>query len=105
MYSTLSSKIHCNVKPLPYVEANPNSMVIPYLSVGDIINVISSLNNSSAGYDEIPASIPKKCIDEYITPITYIVSLLIGEETFHSELKLAKIILMFKSGRSVMDNL
>ena len=28
-----------------YVEANPNSMVVPNLTVGDIINVISSLNN------------------------------------------------------------
>ena len=50
-------------------------MVTPSLTVGDIINVISSLNNSSAGYDEMPASILKKCIDEYITPITYLVNL------------------------------
>ena len=71
---TLSSNINCNVNPLSYVEANPNSMVTPYLTVGDIINVIYSLNNSSAGYDEMPASIPKKCIDEYITPIHVYVS-------------------------------
>ena len=49
--STLSSNIHCNVSPLSYVESNPNSMVIPNLTVGDIIYVISSLNNSSAGYN------------------------------------------------------
>ena len=73
--STLSSNIHCNVNPLSDVEANPNSMVPPYLTVRDIINVISSLNNSSAGYDEMPASILKKCIDEYITQITYLVKL------------------------------
>ena len=63
--STISSKIYCNVNSLSYVESNPNSMVIPNLTVGDIINVISSLNNSSAGYDEMHASILKKCIDEY----------------------------------------
>ena len=44
--STLSSNIYCNVNPLSYVEANPNSMVTPSLTVGDIINVISTLNNS-----------------------------------------------------------
>ena len=53
---------------------NTNSDVNPldYITVGDIINVISSLNNSSAGYDDMPASIMKKCIDEYITPLTYL---------------------------------
>ena len=70
MSSTLSSNIHYNVNPLSYVEANPNSMVTPSPAAGDIINVISSLNNSSAGYDEMAASILKKCIDEYIIPIT-----------------------------------
>ena len=102
--STLSSKIHCNVKPLSYVEANPNSMVIPNLTVGDIINAISSLNNSSAGYDEMPASILKKCIDEYITPITYLVNLSIRQGTFPNELKLAKVIPIFKSGNEQLIN-
>ena len=96
--SSLSSNIHCNVNPLSYVEANPNSMVTPSPTVGDIINVISSLNNSSAGYDEMPASILKKCIDEYITPITYLVNLSIRQGTFQNELKLAKVISIFKSG-------
>ena len=49
--SSLSSNIHCNANLLSYVEANPNSIVTPSLTVGDIINVISSLNNSSAGYE------------------------------------------------------
>ena len=43
--STLSRNIHCDVNPLAYVEANPNTMVIPNLTVGDIINVNSLLNN------------------------------------------------------------
>ena len=73
-------------------------MVTPYLTVGDIINVIYSLNNSSAGYDEMCASILKKCIDEFITLITYLVNLSIRQGTFPNELKLAKVILIFKSG-------
>ena len=98
MGSTLSSNIHCNVNPLSYVEANPYSMVTATLTVGDIMNVISSLNNSSAGYDEMLASILKKCIDEYITSITYLVNLSISQGTLPNELKLAKVILIFKSG-------
>ena len=102
--STLSNNIHCNVNPLSYVEANPNSMVRPYLTVEDIINVISPLNTSSAGYDEMPALILKKCIDEYITPIMYLVNLSIRQGTFPSELKLAKVIPIFKSGNEQLIN-
>ena len=36
--SSLSSNIHCNVNPLYYVEANPNSMVTPSLTVELLIN-------------------------------------------------------------------
>ena len=79
-------------------------MVTPYLTVGDIINVLSSLNNSSAGYDEMPASILKKCIDEYITSITYLVNLSISQGTFPNELKLAKFIPIFKSGNQQLIN-
>ena len=55
--STLSSNTHSIVNSLAHVEANPNIMVILNLTVGDIINVIYSLNNSSAAYDEMTASI------------------------------------------------
>ena len=47
---------------------------IPKLTVGDITNVISSLNKSSAGYDVMPVSLMKKCIAEYVIPITYLVN-------------------------------
>ena len=45
----------------------------------------------------MPAAILKKCIDEYITPLTYLVNLSIRQGTFPNELKLAKVILIFKS--------
>ena len=41
----------------------------------------------------------KKCTDEYITPITYPVNLSISQGTFSNELKLAKVIPIFKSGK------
>ena len=92
--SSLSSKISCNVNPLSYFEAN----------AGDIINVISSLNNLSVAYDEMPALILKKCMDKYITPITYLINLSVRQGTFPNKLKLAKVIPIFKSGHEQLIN-
>ena len=43
-------------------------------------------------------SIVMKCDDDYITPLTYFVNLLITKETFPNELKLAKVIFIVKFG-------
>ena len=50
------------------------------------------------------AKILKKCIHEYITPITYRVNFSIRQGTFPNELKLAKVILIFKSGNEKLIN-
>ena len=46
------------------------SMFIPYISEYEITEIIKSLKNSSAGYDNIPTSIAKQCIQHYIKPLT-----------------------------------
>ena len=43
------------------------------------MTVISTFNISAAGHDEIPAFIMKRCINEYITPLTYLINLSINE--------------------------
>ena len=55
------------------------------------------MKNSSPGYDEIPASILKQCIDTYIDPLTYLINLSINQGIFPSELKIAKVIPIYKS--------
>ena len=59
----------------------------------DIKTIIISLKNSSYGYDELSASIAKQCIYNYVVPLTYIISMT-------SELKLANVVPIFKSGES-----
>ena len=58
---------------------------------------MSSLKNSSPGYDEMPASILKQCIDTYIDPLTYLINVSINQGIFPSELKIAKVIYIYKS--------
>ena len=101
---SLTKNTNNDVNPLDYIQSNSKSIVIPDITVGDIINVIYSLNNSSAGYDDMPASIMKKCIDEYITPLTYLINYSIRQGVFPDELKIAKIIPIFKSGNEQCAN-
>ena len=55
------------------------------------------LSNSAAGYDEIPASIIKQLANYYAEPLTHLInqSILLGH--FPKELKLAKVLPIFKS--------
>ena len=74
------------------------SMFIPYISEYEIIEIIKSLKNSSAGYDNIPALIAKQCIQHYIKPLTYLINSSFECGIFPNELKLAKVIPIFKMG-------
>ena len=47
-------------------------------------------------YDDIPASIAKELINSYITPLTQLIN-----RSFLNQLKLAKVISVFKSGSSL----
>ena len=74
------------------------SMFIPYISEYEIIYLIKSLKNSSAGYDNIPASIAKQCnIQHYIKPLIYLINSSFECGIFPNELKLAKVIPIFKN--------
>ena len=52
----------------------------------EIIIVVYSLKNSYPGYDEMPASILKQCLDTYIDPLTYLINLSINQGIFPDEL-------------------
>ena len=95
--SILANSIHCNVNPLFYVDNIPNSIVIPDISQEAVISVIKSLKNSAPGYDDIPTSVMKKCINDYIAPLTYLVNMSIKQGIFPDELKIAKVFPIFKS--------
>ena len=50
------------------------------------------------GYDNIPASVAKQCIQHYIKPLTYLINSSFECGIFPNELKLAKVIPIFKNG-------
>ena len=96
----LANKISNTVSPLSYVHSVVNSIVISIITALEVRNIILSTKNSSPGWDDIPACVAKKCIDHYIDPLTHIINNSIQEGVFPSELKLARVVPLFKSGDS-----
>ena len=94
----LAQQIQSHINPLNYVNDTMKSMFIPYISEYEITETVKSLKNSSAGWDFILASIAKQCLKHYIKPLTYLINSSFEGGTFPEELKLAKVIPIFKSG-------
>ena len=94
----LAKDLTSNTDPLSYVNFNINSIVTTDISGNQIREVINSLNNSSPGHDELPPFVAKTCMEGYIEPITHLVNESLKSGIFPSELKLARVVPIFKSG-------
>ena len=55
------------------------------------------MKNSAPGFDELPAFIMKQCSKLYIKPLCRVLSLSIRQGVFPNELKLAKVLPIYKS--------
>ena len=58
--------------------------------------IISTITNSASGNDELPASIRKQCMDSYLEPLTHLINLSISLGIVPDELKIARVIPIFK---------
>ena len=94
----LANNLKSDIDLLPYVNNNINSIVVREVSCSQIREVINSLNNSSPSHDELPLFVAKACIDELIKPITHMVNESLKFGVFPKELKLARVVPIFKSG-------
>ena len=94
----LASDITCSINPMSYVNNIEHSIVITDISCTEVKQVISALKNSSAGWDEVPTFVAKKCEDGFIKPLTYLINSSFMEGIFPSELKLARVVPIFKAG-------
>ena len=80
-----------------YLQYNNKSIDIPEINTDEIISVISSLSNSAAGYDEMPASITKQLVPCFVHPLTFLINKSISQGTFPDELKIAKVLPIYKN--------
>ena len=58
------------------------------------------LKNSSAGHDEFPTFVGKLCVYSYIELLTFLINSSLKTGVFPSELKLARVVPIFKAGDS-----
>ena len=65
-----------------------------------IRNVIISLKDSSPGWDHLSPFVMKQCVDTYVEPITVLINNSFYHGIFPGELKLAKVVTIFKSDDS-----
>ena len=94
----LANHFDDSLNPLQYVNSVVNSIYIPIISEAEVTETMFSLKNSSAGWDEIPAHIIKQNISILVKPITHLINCSIQNGMFPDELKLAKVIPIFKAG-------
>ena len=96
---TLASKIpKSNISFSNFMkDENAQSLFLQPVTDREISKIILSLKEGAPGVDNISASALKTVINEIKSPITHICQLSIVQGCFPSELKLAKIIPIFKS--------
>ena len=99
---TLASKIPAGrYDPITYIKnGTTNSIYLRPVNEEEVSNILKDMKNSSAGWDCISPSIIKKTYEYFVVPLVHIcnVSFLYG--VFPNELKIAKVIPLFKGGES-----
>ena len=96
--SKLACKCQSSKNPLQFVKSSLNSIFISNITETEVTETILDLNNSSPGYDEVPSIVLKQNIHMLIKPLTYLINSSINKGIFPNELKIAKVIPIFKSG-------
>ena len=84
------------INPLSYVKNVPNSIVIEDDSEQEVYDIIKSLSNSSAGWEEFPIYIAKQCSKKFVKPLTALVNSSFRERVFPCELKKARVVPIYK---------
>ena len=64
----------------------------------EVKTIIKNLKNSSAGWDSISTHVIKNSQACFISPLTHIMNLSISKGVFPCEMKIAKIVPLFKAG-------
>ena len=79
-----------------------NEMVLSEVVADEVNVIIKNLKDSSSGWDSISSSVVKKTSASIITPLTHVFNISIMNGVFPSELKIARVVPLYKSGDSML---
>ena len=98
--NNLTGKIpETNADPLKFItNNNQNSLFVAEVLESEVKKIISSLKEASAGWDGIHAKVIKRTSHLFMKPLTHVLNLSLSQGFVPSELKLAKVIPIYKSG-------
>lgn len=90
----------CNTLPVKsLIETNLNSLFFTPVTEDDVVKTIKKLKNkNSAGLDEVPITLIKKCCYNIKIPLTFILNICLAEGIFPDRLKWAKVVPIHKKG-------
>ena len=102
--ASLAEKIpHTNVNPITYVKKNVTRCIqLTPVCEEEIITILKNLKNSSPGWDGISPHIVKLTYSIFMKPLLHICNLSILHGVFPNELKIAKVIPLYKGGDSML---
>ena len=88
------------IDPMSYMTDLNNNCNIFLRPTGsdELKRVVALLKNASAGWDDIHSSVLKSTISTYVEHLAYIINLSLTQGCFPNELKLARVLPLFKSG-------
>ena len=75
-----------------------NEMLMEEVMEDEVKAIIKNLKDSSSGWDSISSSVVKSTSEGIITPLTHVFNLSVIKGVFPSELKIARVVPIFKSG-------
>jgi len=101
---TLASNIEVtNCDPLSYINLDIQESLCLYdTNDQEIKKIILGLKEGSAGYDAIIAKIIKSSFEIYLDSLVHLINLSLHQGVFPSELKIAKVIPIYKSSNAHM---
>ena len=102
--ATLASKIPAtDVDPISYMKNNASRCIqLTPVTESEISTILRKLKNSSPGWDGISPHIVKMTSSIFIKPLLHICNLSILHGVFPNELKVAKVIPLYKGGDSML---
>jgi len=102
-YNTIAEKIpHTETDPVAYIKSSiPESVYLSDVDSTEVVKIIKSLKNASAGSDGVHAKIVKESYALYIEPLVHILNLSIRQGFFPNSMKIAKVVPLYKSGDAI----